>query len=103
MEDNQHDPARPWTPGPWQDDPGDEEFQGVYALHRPLTSVIEADRAAHECRPADLALIALAPEMAEAILAWHDDPRGHADMEHRARFEAVADKLRALTADQEPN
>lgn len=65
-------PERPWTPGPWRyermgyDDAGNE----IWSLGSESEPVADHDGMA-EPNPSNRALIALAPEMAEAILRYN--------------------------------
>ena len=80
--------SRPWTPGPWEVDP--EEFHDVSGSSRWIGP--DADHGVFVLYPTrpDAALIALAPEMAEAILAWND---GNSDGYANGTPDAVADAL----------
>lgn len=77
--------SRPWTPGPWRyrNTERDSGATGTYEIHvrsdpewRAFLSNAHYYASAPESR-ADAQLIALAPEMAEAILAHECGSSGH--------------------------
>lgn len=66
--------SRPWTPGPWVAAPlGSERAKGMVRIAVHFDIAESQYRAFHvPTMNADAELIALAPDMAEAILAWVD-------------------------------
>ncbi len=93
---NQHDITRPWALVT-----GD-----AVDLLKLYGSVGEIRRARADSNRSRAALNNLAPEMAEAILAYdtpeHGTPSADQMLAAERRLLDVAAKLRALTADQEP-
>lgn len=83
----------PWTPGPWNIERGGHEFgEAVDRIGPVQTAATYADDAWLDVGEPDAQLIALAPEMAEAIL-WHDENEGP---DHSPRIEAMAERLRQI-------
>lgn len=137
MLDNQHDRTRPWTPGPWVSlagvEDGDRDVEGYHAFAvqanyrcdgypAEVAWALDVDGAAWPGigdSAANARLIALAPEMAEAILADYaaqtefcqhsndpDDPNYPCDCAEREEravrlLVACAEKLRALSRNAE--
>lgn len=114
------DTYRPWTAGPWSAYGGsvwagpDPEVEGhpLFHVHRSrggvgVTDWLEGQPVATNVR--DTELIALAPDMAEAILAWRDEMVAHAVMagitlratEKEQAVLDVADKLRTIAGSHE--
>lgn len=84
-----------WTPGPW---PISEQWmggikQGPFHIGRP--------NHAHVKGKANAELIALAPEMAEAIMLWSDATEESCRIEANDLIEALAVKLRQIGATNE--
>lgn len=112
MLDKRKDPAQPWTPGPWVSMAGTEddyaEVEGMGAIRvegayrcdgYPVTvaAVVSTDEAGWEgigCTYATARLVALAPEMAGAILAADG-----CDLRTMDALYDLADRLRALSPD----
>ena len=95
---------RPWTPGPWhvevQSTAQARAWQwGVHHAHEATDQYRGHNLIAWEIehRP-DADLIALAPDMAEAILAFCPAEGMHATDPNGRAFDALAGKLRAIGA-----
>lgn len=93
---------RPWTPGPWLYRPksgswhAEPDIDTGYSYGQAF--ITTPDACDMEFRnEADADLIALAPEMAEAILACADQPSYDANL---IPIDLMADKLRAIGGDQ---
>lgn len=115
MQGNQHDPA--WTPGPWCVQRHGDHVGAVWTgtnpdthgnplaeVHRPRGGFGTTDWLAGSAymRLADAHLVALAPEMAEAILAQEASCRSASNPCYcEQSIHDLADRLRALAADQE--
>jgi hypothetical protein len=103
---------RPWTPGPWCEDGGDKSWDPETLEAVDANIHIAAQRERNEdcvtiawvegdaTALSNAALIALAPEMAEAILHYIEamDFTGDEEQFGRAVFQEYADKLRAIGA-----
>lgn len=63
----------PWTKGHWTSN-------GDGYIHSDESVVAQAFGPPFSCRSANAALIALAPEMAEAILKWYEDADDFEDL-----------------------
>jgi hypothetical protein len=98
VEDNQHDPVRPWTHRRWKVDRGmHPRVVVVDENEHPIATTVHAAQGWHSGNPeADAALIALAPEMAEAILTF-DPPEGSWSLP----LWELREKLRALSTNAE--
>lgn len=97
---------RPWTPGPWtytEDKPytgSDANYQVIWDSPDKYDNTLLCDEQYYPSAPTnkhDAQLIALAPEMAEAILAW-DGPEG---WKSEMFLEDMAAKLRAIGAEDD--
>lgn len=88
-----------WTPGPWRVRSLEEDLFGADIFGSDETLVTPTgEGGGMEWFGADVKLIALAPEMAEAILAFCPAEGMHATDPNGRAFDALAGKLRAIGA-----
>ena len=88
--------SRPWTAGPWSAGASRSPFLNS---DREIYDEDE-EHVATTFAVADGELIALAPEMAEAILRWDDEP-GTLHLDTEALLIDLAEKLRAIGGNHE--
>lgn len=94
------DPKRAWTEGPWQ-----SSGCVVHVVGSPYSGAIVSAYNQHEQTAANGDLIALAPEMAEAILAWSEGQHGDFDAQTRGihAMHDLTKRLRAIGNTEESN
>lgn len=85
-DDRQLELKRPWTPGKWEyENAGTDEW--TWYPNNKYEGYFDGPT------EADMKLICLAPEIAEAILAWDNDPTGSGGVEP---LSVLAEKLRSI-------
>jgi hypothetical protein len=87
----------PWTPAPWTPAPWYDAYDGYNSTHR-IAAQTTSDVLAN---PANLALAVLAPEMADAILAWYDCDYHEEDQVNNTLSD-LAEKLRMIVNKTNP-